>query len=62
MSEKFPGSVVLTQNSVGHVSTSSMSKCTAKVIQAYFGGKLPAVNTTCEVETVPFITPSPLDL
>jgi hypothetical protein len=60
MSQQFPGSVVLTQNSAGHVSITSMSKCTAGHIHAYFGGKLPGNNSTCEVETTPFVTENPL--
>ncbi|KAF2662918.1 hypothetical protein K491DRAFT_7274 [Lophiostoma macrostomum CBS 122681] len=54
---RFPGSVVLEQNNVGHTSLAAPSKCTAKYIQAYLNdGTLPPVNTTCEVDLLPFQT------
>ncbi|ORY04539.1 TAP-like protein-domain-containing protein, partial [Clohesyomyces aquaticus] len=56
MSDQFPSSVLLTQKSVGHTSLSSWSRCTAKYVRAYFRGTLPPMNTTCEVETIPFFT------
>jgi hypothetical protein len=56
MSGLFPGSVVLTQDSVGHTSIAASSECTSHNVQQYLGGTLPAANTTCEVESVPFVT------
>lgn len=55
MSSLFNGSVVLEQNSVGHCSVSSFSKCTAGYIQRYFAdGSLPAEGTVCQPEGLPF--------
>jgi len=56
MSSLFPGSVVLTQNSVGHVSFSSSSKCTSHYMQQYINGTLPPRGLECQVETIPFVT------
>ncbi|USP73789.1 alpha/beta-hydrolase [Curvularia clavata] len=56
VSSLFPGSVVLIQDSVGHTSLAASSKCTAQNVQAYLKGNLPVANTTCEVESVPFLT------
>jgi pimeloyl-ACP methyl ester carboxylesterase len=54
--KQYAGSALLVQNSYGHCTTSSPSLCTAKHIRAYFGeGTLPAAETTCEVEELPFI-------
>ncbi|RDW62451.1 hypothetical protein BP6252_11884 [Coleophoma cylindrospora] len=53
---KFPGAVVLEQNSEGHCSLSSPSLCTAKHVRAYFQtGKLPDVGTVCQPEAVPLV-------
>ncbi|KIY72456.1 alpha/beta-hydrolase [Cylindrobasidium torrendii FP15055 ss-10] len=50
-SAKFPGSVVLTQNSGGHSSLSSPSNCSRKYVLQYFlNGTLPEPDTTCEVD------------
>ncbi|KAJ6511565.1 TAP-like protein-domain-containing protein [Mycena vitilis] len=47
----FPGSVLLTQNSTGHVSVSAPSLCTLGYIRAYFlNGKIPAPGTVCQVD------------
>ncbi|KAF1365712.1 alpha/beta-hydrolase [Lizonia empirigonia] len=56
MSRLFPGSVLLTQDSIGHTSLAATSKCTSRNVQQYLSGTLPTANTTCEVESVPFIT------
>jgi len=56
MSKKFPGSVVLTQNSDGHCSGSSPSICTARYVRDYFQtGSVPAPGVVCEVEELPLI-------
>ncbi|KAL4919187.1 Alpha/Beta hydrolase protein [Aspergillus aurantiobrunneus] len=55
MSAVFPGSVVLTQNSVGHTAFISASTCFLQRIQDYLlHGRLPPVNTTCQPDVVPF--------
>ncbi|KAJ0415121.1 TAP-like protein-domain-containing protein [Aspergillus carlsbadensis] len=55
MSLVFPGSVVLTQNSVGHTAFASASTCLAQRIQAYLlHGALPPANTTCQPDVQPF--------
>ncbi|KAJ7704978.1 TAP-like protein-domain-containing protein [Mycena rosella] len=57
MSQGFPGSVVLTQDSAGHCSISGPSLCTQKYIQQYFlEGTLPASGTVCPVVGSPFPT------
>lgn len=56
MSTLFKGSALLTQDSVGHASTSSVSECTSHHVQQYLEGYLPPINTTCKVESVPFLT------
>ncbi|KAJ7663011.1 TAP-like protein-domain-containing protein [Mycena rosella] len=55
MSQGFTGSVVLTQDSAGHCSTSGPSICTQKHIRQYFlEGTLPATGTVCPVIGSPF--------
>ncbi|KAF7364685.1 Abhydrolase-4 domain-containing protein [Mycena venus] len=57
MSEGFAGSVVLTQDSVGHCSFSAPSICTQKYIRQYFvNGTLPEPDTVCPVISTPFPT------
>ncbi|KIM37592.1 hypothetical protein M413DRAFT_257941 [Hebeloma cylindrosporum] len=57
--KQFPGSVVLTQDGLGHTSFASPSACTIGHIQAYFqNGTLPAVNTVCPVTEPLFPLPS----
>jgi pimeloyl-ACP methyl ester carboxylesterase len=52
----FPGSVVLHQDSQGHVSHSNPSICTGKAVRNYFQtGELPPIDTICEPEYVPFL-------
>ncbi|KAL2851134.1 TAP-like protein-domain-containing protein [Aspergillus pseudoustus] len=49
MSSVFPGSVVLTQNSVGHTAFVSASACFVQQVQAYLlEAELPPLNTTCQ--------------
>ncbi|GJE95969.1 alpha/beta hydrolase [Phanerochaete sordida] len=49
MSAGFAGSVLLQQNSTGHMSMSGFSTCTAQAIRAYFAdGILPAHATVCQ--------------
>ncbi|GIJ86595.1 hypothetical protein Asppvi_005485 [Aspergillus pseudoviridinutans] len=54
MSSVFPGSVVLTQASVGHTAIASLSSCYLKNVQMYLNGQLPAANTTCPPDVLPF--------
>lgn len=56
MSEGHEGSMVLTQDSVGHCSVfSSPSECTRKVIRRYFDtGELPERGTICKADRVPW--------
>ncbi|KAE9368541.1 hypothetical protein N431DRAFT_60319 [Stipitochalara longipes BDJ] len=55
-SKRFPGSVVLQQDSEGHCSLSSPSKCTEGVVRNYFQtGDLPATGTICQPDERPFI-------
>ncbi|KAJ6492311.1 TAP-like protein-domain-containing protein [Mycena sanguinolenta] len=50
-SAAFPGSVVLTQDSVGHTSLVAPSSCTYGYFRAYFvNGTLPAPGTVCPVD------------
>lgn len=54
--ELFPGSVVLQQDSEGHVSHATPSLCTAKIVRDYFQtGTLPAPGTVCQPEMKPFL-------
>ncbi|KAF2178029.1 alpha/beta-hydrolase [Zopfia rhizophila CBS 207.26] len=56
MSSFFPGSVVLTQNAVGHGLSAAESNCIIGYVQQYLGnGTLPKENTVCEVKDVPFL-------
>ncbi|KAI9050222.1 hypothetical protein LZ554_006361 [Drepanopeziza brunnea f. sp. 'monogermtubi'] len=51
----FPGSVVMIQDSYGHTTLSTPSRCTASTIRSYFqNGTLPAPDTTCAPDLVPF--------
>lgn len=51
----FPGSVIMIQDSYGHTSINTPSKCTAKTIRAYFqNGTLPASGAICDPDLVPF--------
>ncbi|KIY60841.1 alpha/beta-hydrolase [Cylindrobasidium torrendii FP15055 ss-10] len=55
MSGRFPGSVVLTQNSGGHTTLSASSNCTVAAVAAYFiNGTLPSANTVCETDSLLF--------
>ncbi|KAL4950990.1 TAP-like protein-domain-containing protein [Aspergillus filifer] len=57
MSTVFPGSVVLSQNSVGHTAFMSASRCLLDYIQQYLlEGRLPQANTTCQADINPFQT------
>ncbi|KAH6897261.1 TAP-like protein-domain-containing protein [Thelonectria olida] len=48
-SARFPGSVVLKQNSYGHCSLAAASTCTARHVRAYFQhGTLPPPGTECD--------------
>ncbi|KAJ7174376.1 TAP-like protein-domain-containing protein [Mycena filopes] len=55
MSQGFTGSIVLTQDSVGHCSISGPSICTQKYVREYFlNGTLPEPGTVCPVIGLPF--------
>ncbi|WPG98333.1 Hypothetical protein R9X50_00112200 [Acrodontium crateriforme] len=55
MAKGYEGAVALTQDSAGHCSTSSFSKCTTTYIRDYFQtGRLPPPNTICKVDEFPF--------
>ncbi|KAJ6607431.1 TAP-like protein-domain-containing protein [Mycena sp. CBHHK59/15] len=50
-SKAFPGSIVLTQDSVGHTSIAAPSLCTYGHFRAYFvNGTLPALGTVCPID------------
>ncbi|KAJ6006149.1 hypothetical protein N7451_004093 [Penicillium sp. IBT 35674x] len=58
MSQRFPGSGLVQQDSEGHLSLSTPSLCTAKAVRAYFQtGALPAHGTLCQVYDRPFDLP-----
>ncbi|OCK77690.1 hypothetical protein K432DRAFT_427806 [Lepidopterella palustris CBS 459.81] len=60
MAERFPRSVVLTQDSAGHCSISSPSVCTLQHIRTYFHtGNLPAPDTICAAENTFTSAPHP---
>ncbi|KAF4189982.1 hypothetical protein CNMCM7927_005792 [Aspergillus lentulus] len=54
MSSVFPGSVVLTQASVGHTAIASLSPCYLNNVEMYLNGQLPAAYTTCQPDVLPF--------
>lgn len=54
MASKFPGSVLLEQNSVGHASAAALSNCTIGHVADYWNGKLPSAGTVCQPNSVPF--------
>ncbi|KAJ7616533.1 TAP-like protein-domain-containing protein [Roridomyces roridus] len=57
MSKGFSGSVVLTQDSIGHCSLAAPSLCTQKHIRSYFrDGVLPEAGTVCSTDGGPFDT------
>ncbi|KAJ9354718.1 hypothetical protein DTO280E4_6783 [Paecilomyces variotii] len=60
MSLKFPGSVVLQQDSEGHTTLAAPSFCVAKAVRTYFQtGELPAPGTVCQADLKPLIGASP---
>ncbi|KAG8631752.1 hypothetical protein KVT40_000892 [Elsinoe batatas] len=55
ISKSYPGSVVLKQHGIGHITVDTRSACTERYIRQYFQtGQLPPANTTCEVDEKPF--------
>lgn len=55
MAKGFEGAVALTQDSAGHCSSSTYSKCTKDYIRRYFQtGELPPVGTVCSADEKPF--------
>lgn len=55
MADKFPGSVVLVQDSAGHCSLSTPTACTVKAVKEYFqSGALPDPEIVCIPPTSPF--------
>ncbi|KAL1999010.1 hypothetical protein VTN02DRAFT_5207 [Thermoascus thermophilus] len=60
MSQNFPGSAVLQQDSEGHTTLTAPSLCVAKAIRHYFqGGDLPARDTVCQADLKPLIGAPP---
>ncbi|KAI0452638.1 Alpha/Beta hydrolase protein [Xylaria acuta] len=56
MSSRFPGSVLLLQEAVGHtVVDQGGSNCYFGHVQAYLQGVIPPSNTTCPQQYIPFI-------
>ncbi|KAJ6501787.1 TAP-like protein-domain-containing protein [Mycena vulgaris] len=56
--KSFPGSALLTQDSIGHTTFTTPSLCTFAYFRAYFvNGTLPAPGTVCAVDT-PLFPPS----
>ncbi|KAI0184075.1 hypothetical protein EV127DRAFT_464649 [Xylaria flabelliformis] len=56
MSSKFPGSVLLLQEAVGHtVVNQGGSNCYFGYVQAYFQGIVPPSNITCPQQYIPFL-------
>ncbi|KAI0192411.1 Alpha/Beta hydrolase protein [Astrocystis sublimbata] len=61
MSSRFPGSVLLQQEAIGHtVINLGGSNCYFAHVQAYFQGIIPPSNITCPRQYTPFIDTSPL--
>ncbi|KAF2100184.1 alpha/beta-hydrolase [Rhizodiscina lignyota] len=54
MASKFPGSVLLEQDSVGHTSSTGVSNCTLGHVYDYWKGKLPSPGTVCQPNALPF--------
>ena len=55
MAKGFPGAVALIQDSAGHCSISSPSKCTMSYVRQYFQtGELPPEDTVCQPDAYPF--------
>ncbi|PLB36887.1 putative proteinase [Aspergillus candidus] len=62
MSSKFPGSVVLEQDSEGHTTAAAPSLCTAGFIRHYFQtGELPPPGTTCAGDVEPMLGPAHIE-
>ncbi|KAJ5912957.1 Peptidase S33 tripeptidyl aminopeptidase-like C-terminal [Penicillium tannophilum] len=56
MSDKFPGSALLQQESEGHTTLAAPSMCIAKLIRTYFQtGDLPDVGTLCQADLKPMV-------
>ncbi|KAJ0414887.1 alpha/beta-hydrolase [Aspergillus carlsbadensis] len=56
MSTRFPGSIVLLQEAVGHtVVQNRASDCYWGHVRAYLHGVIPAANVTCSTQFVPFV-------
>ncbi|KAF3392593.1 Tripeptidyl aminopeptidase [Penicillium rolfsii] len=56
MTEQFPGSVLLEQDSEGHTTVAAPSLCVAKAIRNYFQtGRLPESGTVCEADLKPLV-------
>lgn len=55
MAKGFHGAVALTQDSAGHCSASTFSRCTRRYIQQYFQtGELPPEGLVCPADEMPF--------
>ncbi|KAJ5919828.1 Peptidase S33 tripeptidyl aminopeptidase-like C-terminal [Penicillium verhagenii] len=56
MSESFPGSVLLQQDSEGHTTIAAPSVCVASLIRIYFQtGNLPDIGTICQADLKPLV-------
>lgn len=57
---RFRDSVLLQQNSGGHISIGGAGGCTFAVVNIFFAtGTLPAKGTVCEIDNPPFGVPLP---
>lgn len=55
VSRGFPGSAVVVQNTTGHTTQAALSKCLAKIFQAYLvNGTMPVSATVCQPDLLPF--------
>lgn len=55
MAKGFEGAVALTQDSAGHCSASTFSRCTRSYIRRYFQtGELPPQGLVCPADEMPF--------
>lgn len=54
--KRYPGSVLLVQNSYGHTTFSTPSNCTLQAVRAYFAdGVLPEASSVCQPNVLPFM-------
>ncbi|KAF9891822.1 hypothetical protein FE257_003306 [Aspergillus nanangensis] len=58
MIDAFPGSILLTQENVGHTVIAGASDCYLENIQAYLAGNVPSGATKCDWDRIPFRDPT----